>query len=65
MSVTVPAGRAEQARAVMIELFPEGFEELDAAGSLELAAYTNAAGEERISRSPASSVYAASSTAPS
>ena len=32
----------------MIELFPEGFEELDAAGSLELAAYTNAAGEERI-----------------
>jgi ribosomal protein L11 methyltransferase len=48
VSVTVPAGRAEQARAVMIELFPEGFEELDAAGSLELAAYTNAAGEERI-----------------
>jgi ribosomal protein L11 methyltransferase len=33
----------------MLELFPEGFEELDGErGSLELAAYTNAAGEERI-----------------
>ena len=32
----------------MLELFPEGFEELDANGALELAAYTNAAGEERI-----------------
>ena len=33
----------------MLELFPEGFEELDGGGgSLELAAYTNAAGEERI-----------------
>ena len=32
----------------MLELFPEGFEELDHDGSLELAAYTNAAGEERI-----------------
>jgi ribosomal protein L11 methyltransferase len=46
--VTVPAARAEQARAVMLELFPEGFEEIDDEGSLELAAYTNAAGEERI-----------------
>ena len=32
----------------MIELFPEGFEELTGNGSVELAAYTNAAGEERI-----------------
>ena len=33
----------------MLELFPEGFEELDGGGgALELAAYTNAAGEERI-----------------
>ncbi len=33
----------------MLELFPEGFEELDGdRGALELAAYTNAAGEERI-----------------
>jgi ribosomal protein L11 methyltransferase len=46
--VTVPDARAEQARAVMLELFPEGFEEVDAGGALELAAYTNAAGEERL-----------------
>ena len=32
----------------MIELFPEGFEELDRSGGLELAAYTDAAGEERL-----------------
>ena len=32
----------------MIELFPEGFEEIEGAGGLELAAYTNSAGEERI-----------------
>lgn len=46
--MTVPPARAEQARAVMLELFPGGFEELDHEGSLELAAYTNASGEERI-----------------
>jgi ribosomal protein L11 methyltransferase len=32
----------------MLELFPEGFEEIEGEGGLELAAYTNAAGEERI-----------------
>lgn len=32
----------------MIELFPEGFEEIEAEGGLELAAYTNAGGEERL-----------------
>jgi ribosomal protein L11 methyltransferase len=48
VSVTVPPARAEQARAVMLELFPQGFEEVDHEGSLELAAYTNSAGEERI-----------------
>ena len=48
MSVSVPDARAEQARAVMLELFPDGFEEVDGVGSVELAAYTNAAGEERI-----------------
>ena len=32
----------------MIELFPEGFEEVDLAGGVELAAYTGAAGEERL-----------------
>ena len=47
--MTVPDARAEEARAVMLELFPEGFEELGGDGAaLELAAYTNAAGEERI-----------------
>jgi len=44
----VPAARAEPARAVMLELFPEGFEEHEAGGSLELAAYTDAGGEERM-----------------
>jgi ribosomal protein L11 methyltransferase len=48
VSVTVPLRRAEEARAVMIELFPSGFEEVDHAGSLELAAYTDSGGEERI-----------------
>jgi len=32
----------------MIELFPEGFEEIDRRGGVELAAYTDAAGEERL-----------------
>jgi ribosomal protein L11 methyltransferase len=48
VSVTVPEARSEEARAVMLELFPEGFEEIHGDGGLELAAYTNAAGEERI-----------------
>jgi ribosomal protein L11 methyltransferase len=32
----------------MLELFPEGFEEVDAADGVELVAYTTAGGEERI-----------------
>ena len=32
----------------MLELFPEGFEEVDRAGGIELAAYTDSAGEERL-----------------
>lgn len=32
----------------MLELFPEGFEEIDADGGLELAAYTGPGGEERV-----------------
>jgi ribosomal protein L11 methyltransferase len=44
----VPDARAEEARAVMIELFPEGFEEIEGVGGLELAVYTNPAGEERV-----------------
>ena len=33
---------------MMLELFPEGFEEVEVEGELELAAYTSAAGEERL-----------------
>ncbi|MDP9283915.1 MAG: 50S ribosomal protein L11 methyltransferase [Actinomycetota bacterium] len=40
--------RAEEARATMIELFPQGFEEVEHAGGVELVAYTDAAGEEKI-----------------
>jgi ribosomal protein L11 methyltransferase len=32
----------------MIELFPEGFEEVDRPDGVELAAYTDSAGEERV-----------------
>jgi len=46
--VTVPAAQAERARATMIELFPEGFEEIDRHDGVELAAYTDPAGEERL-----------------
>ncbi len=46
--MTVPAARAEEARAAMLELFPEGFQELDVDGGVELAAYTDAGGEERV-----------------
>ena len=48
MSVTVPAERAEQARAVMLELFPGGFEEVDLPDGVELAAYAGPDGEERL-----------------
>lgn len=44
----MPLRRAEQARALMIELFPAGFEEVDHDGSVELAAYTDPGGEERL-----------------
>ena len=33
----------------MLELFPEGFEEVDADDGVELAAYTDGGGEERLS----------------
>jgi ribosomal protein L11 methyltransferase len=48
VAVEVGHDRAEEARAVMLELFPEGFEEVDRTNGVELAAYTDAAGEERI-----------------
>jgi ribosomal protein L11 methyltransferase len=46
--VTVPPLEAERARAVMLELFPEGFEERDGTDGTELIAYTDAGGEERL-----------------
>jgi len=48
VSVQVGHERAEDARATMIELFPEGFEEVEQPAGVELAAYTDAAGEERL-----------------
>jgi ribosomal protein L11 methyltransferase len=44
----VPPERAEIARAQMVELFPGGFEELVHADAVELVAYTDAGGEERL-----------------
>ncbi|MFN2471728.1 MAG: 50S ribosomal protein L11 methyltransferase [Gaiellaceae bacterium] len=44
--MSVPRGRAEEARAQMLELFPGGFEEIDHADGVELAAYTDSGGEE-------------------
>src|SRR5262249_28466845 len=48
VSVTVPPAEAERARAVMLELFPEGFEEREGADGTELIAYTDAGGGERL-----------------
>ncbi len=44
----MPPERAEIARAQMLELFPEGFEERELSDGIELAAYTDAGGEERL-----------------
>lgn len=46
--MTVPPAEAERARALMLELFPDGFEEAAGPDGLELAAYTDAGGEERL-----------------
>ena len=48
MAIEVGHERAEEARATMLELFPGGFEEIDRPQGVELAAYTDAAGEERV-----------------
>jgi ribosomal protein L11 methyltransferase len=48
VSVQVLERRADEARATMIELFPQGFEEVERDGGVELVAYTDAAGEEKI-----------------
>ncbi len=56
--MAVSAGRAEEARAAMLELFPAGFEEVDGPGGLELVAYTDADGEAQargVERSRAAS----------
>jgi ribosomal protein L11 methyltransferase len=46
--VEVAVERAEEARAQMLELFPQGFEEVESADGVELVAYTDAGGEERL-----------------
>ena len=48
MAVEVGLERLEEARATMLELFPEGFEEVDRPEGVELVAYTDAGGEERL-----------------
>lgn len=50
MSVRVAASEAEIARARFVELAPAGFEELETAGGVELAVYTDPAGEARVRR---------------
>jgi ribosomal protein L11 methyltransferase len=45
----MPLERAEEARAVLIALFPAGFEERADGGELELAAYGDAEAAERLS----------------
>jgi ribosomal protein L11 methyltransferase len=40
VTVSVPPERSEEARAAMIELFPEGFEEREGDAGVELTAYT-------------------------
>jgi ribosomal protein L11 methyltransferase len=50
IAVRVPAEQAEHARALMIELFPEGFEEVGRPNVIELAAYTDADGAGRLWR---------------
>jgi ribosomal protein L11 methyltransferase len=48
--VRVGAGRAEEARAAMIELFPAGFEEVELPEGVELAGYGDASAEERLGK---------------
>jgi ribosomal protein L11 methyltransferase len=47
VAVRVPRGEAELARARLLEIAPEGFEEVDAGDRLELAAYLDERGEGR------------------
>jgi len=57
--VRVPAAGAELARARMLPLAPTGFEEVELGDMLELAAYTDAEGAERIT-----AAFGSSSSAP-
>jgi ribosomal protein L11 methyltransferase len=44
----VPLDEAEQVRGALLELVPEGFEEAEVDGLLELAAYVDRSGERRL-----------------
>jgi ribosomal protein L11 methyltransferase len=46
--VSVPAAAAEDGRARMLELFPEGFEEVERGDIVELAGYVVGDGEDRL-----------------
>jgi ribosomal protein L11 methyltransferase len=48
VSVRVPPDRTEEARATFVALAPQGFEERDADGQLELALYVNGEGLEDV-----------------
>jgi ribosomal protein L11 methyltransferase len=48
VAVRVAADRAEEARARLVVLVPEGFEEVDADGLVELAAYVGEEGEASL-----------------
>ena len=48
--MSVATAAAEDARARMLELFPDGFEEVEQADSLELAAYVGSDGEKLLRR---------------
>ena len=48
---------------MMLELFPQGFEEVDRDGGVELAAYTDAGGEERLWQASAARARPRSRTA--
>lgn len=54
----MPVADAEIARARLLELAPAGFEEVDAGPEVELAAYTDAAGEDRLRASFAERISA-------
>jgi ribosomal protein L11 methyltransferase len=48
VAVRVPSSEAEVARAALLDLSPTGFEEVELEGEVELAAYTDDAGEARL-----------------